>query len=424
MNKKILVFLFVLLCAASLVFAQGAQEGTAKKGESSIEVFSWWTAGGEAEGLQAMIDVFMAKNPGVKFVNATVAGSAGSNAKAVLATRMQGGDPPDSFQVHAGHELIDTWVTVGAMETLDDLFEKNGWYDKYPKGVLDIVSFNGHIYSVPVNIHRSNVLWYNPEIFKKYNLSVPTTLDEMFAVAETLKKHGVTALALGDTASWTATQLLENFILAYGGAEKYNQLWAGKISWSDPDIVKALKDYARMMAYVNPDHSALTDMNALTAVAEGKAAMNLMGDWALGLYQQMGFKQGTDWDWAVFPNTQDGFILISDSFGLPKKVKNKENVIKWLEVCGSQEGQDAFNPIKGSIPARLDADLSKYTDYQKQAMKDFASCAIVPSVAHGSAISEAWVTKVNDIVNVFTTDLDVDAAIKAFQAAADKYAPK
>ena len=70
-----------------------------------FEFFSWWTAGGEAEGLNGMFEVFKAKNPGVEIVNATVAGGAGTNAKAVLATRLTGGDPPDSFQVHAGLEV-------------------------------------------------------------------------------------------------------------------------------------------------------------------------------------------------------------------------------------------------------------------------------------------------------------------------------
>jgi len=87
-----------------------------------LEFFSWWTAGGEADGLNAMFEIFKEKYPEVEIVNATVAGGAGSNAKAVLATRMQAGDPPDSFQVHAGHELIDTWVVADKMEPVTFIF--------------------------------------------------------------------------------------------------------------------------------------------------------------------------------------------------------------------------------------------------------------------------------------------------------------
>jgi glucose/mannose transport system substrate-binding protein len=56
-------------------------------------------------------------------VNSTVTGGSGVNARAVLKTRMLGGDPPDSFQVHAGQELIGTWLVANRMEDLSDLFK-------------------------------------------------------------------------------------------------------------------------------------------------------------------------------------------------------------------------------------------------------------------------------------------------------------
>ncbi|HTD47616.1 MAG TPA: ABC transporter substrate-binding protein, partial [bacterium] len=130
-----------------------------------LEIFSWWTAGGEAEALNAVFGIYHERYPAVQIVNATVAGGAGTNAKAVLKTRMLGGDPPDSFQVHAGHELIDTWVRNGSMEPLTGLFKAEGWTTAMPRGLLDILSYKGDIWSVPVNIHRANVLWYNKKIF-------------------------------------------------------------------------------------------------------------------------------------------------------------------------------------------------------------------------------------------------------------------
>src|SRR3970040_1421375 len=143
---------------------------TAQPGKTQVEVFSWWTTGGEAAGLQKLIDQFNAANPDAEAINAAVAGGAGSNAKAVLKTRMLGGDPPDSFQVHMGHELIDTWVTTDYMEPLDDVYATYGFDNAFAPGVLAIVSYEGHPYSVPVNIHRANVLWYNQDVFTKNNI--------------------------------------------------------------------------------------------------------------------------------------------------------------------------------------------------------------------------------------------------------------
>lgn len=422
MKKRIMVGLLVALVATTMVFAQGASEPRAPK--NTLEIFSWWTAGGEAEGLQAMYDEFYRQYPDIEIINATVAGGAGTNAKAVLATRMQGGNPPDSFQVHAGKELIDTWVVSDFMEPVTFILEDAGYMDMFPEDVIDIISYQGEVYSIPVNIHRSNVMWYSPKLFAQFNLQPPKTMADFFRVAEVFKANGITALALGDNEIWAATHLLESVILAHTGPDKYNSLWQGKVRWNDAQVRAALNDFAKMMGYINRDHAALANMDAAGYVAEGKAAMNVMGDWAAGYYYSQNYVQGQDWDWAPAPGTSGNFIMLSDSFGLPKNAPNRDNVIKWLTLCASQEGQDAFNPVKGSIPARIDGDRSKYDRYLNAAMDDFASDAIVPSVAHGAAISEPWLTRINDIMSVFVTDLNVNKAIGEFQAAADRYAPK
>jgi len=375
-----------------------------------VEIFSWWTAGGEAEGLNAMYEVFAAEYPDLEIINATVAGGAGMEAKAVLATRMQAGDPPDSFQVHAGHELIDTWVVANKMEPVTFIFEDNGWLDSYPPGVIDVLSYDGEIWSVPVNIHRSNVLWYNKQIFADNNLTPPTTFDEFFEVADALQAAGVTPLALGDNGIWAATHLFESVLLGAMGPEAYRGLWDGSTDWNGPEVKTALETYARMMEYANEDHAALSWDQAAQLVADGDAAMNIMGDWVEGYFTSIGLTPDVEYGWAPSPGTGSSFIMLSDSFGLPKGAPDRDSAVAWLTVCGSKEGQDAFNPLKGSIPARTDGDRSLYDAYLQSAMDDFASNEIAPSLAHGAAASEGWVTAFNDVMTLFVADLDVDAA--------------
>lgn len=57
-----------------------------------LEIFSWW-AGDEGPAPEALIRLYKQKYPGVEVINATVTGGAGVNARAVLKTRMLGGDP-------------------------------------------------------------------------------------------------------------------------------------------------------------------------------------------------------------------------------------------------------------------------------------------------------------------------------------------
>lgn len=154
-------------CSSNSSSSDDAKQGSQKAGEK-LEIFSWWTGAGEEDGLKALIKLFQEKHPDIEVENAAVAGGAGTNAKAVLASRMQGDDPPSTFQVHGGAELNEGWVAAGKMEPLNDLYEQEGWMDKFPEALIDMVSKDGNIYSVPVNIHRGNVLWYN----KKY---LPTT---------------------------------------------------------------------------------------------------------------------------------------------------------------------------------------------------------------------------------------------------------
>jgi len=377
--------------------------------KGKLEIFSWWTNGGEVDGLNALYDIYKKQNPGVEIINAAIAGGsgAGGNAKAVLKTRMLGGDPPDSFQVHLGRELIDTHVVANRMEGLNDFYKEWGLNDAFPKGVVDLASDKGVAYSVPVNIHRSNVFWFNKSLFSKAGLDkAPTNWDEYFAMAEKLKSKGIPMASLSGSGAGQSAHEFENIILGVLGTDKYAGLFTGATSWGDDGIKNGLDTLKKMIDYAVPNYASLTWSDTDPLVVEGKAASNIMGDWTNGFYKS---KKFTDWGWAPTPGTAGTFLALSDSFGLPKGVKDRDNVIAWLKVCGSKEGQDAFNPLKGSIPARKDADLSKYDDYQKQAIADFASNKIVGSIVHGAAAKESFVNDFNNIIAEFIANKDVSA---------------
>jgi glucose/mannose transport system substrate-binding protein len=418
-----LIGLFVLVVAGAVVaFACGEEEeaaptataGPTATGEATpgvlsgeLEIFSWWTTGGEAAGLEALFDLYPEVCPGdVEIVNATVAGGAGFNARQVLTTRMLGGDPPGSFQVHMGHELTDTWVTEGYMEPLDDLYDAEGFADVFPQGVLDIVSYEGSPYSVPVNIHRANVLWYNKAVFEANNLQPPTTFDEFVQVADTLKAAGITPLALGDNGIWASAQVLETVLLGSLGADGYNGLWTGETDWNSAEVTAALETFKTMLSYVNDDHSSLSWDQANDLVISGDAAMTIMGDWVDADNKAKNF---ADSGWAPTPGTAGLYDALSDTFGLPKDAPNPDAVKCWLKLVGSKEGQEAFNPLKGSICARTDCNADLFDEYLQSAMDDWQKDEIVPSLAHGAAAAQGWVEEINDATTTFVTDQDVGA---------------
>lgn len=412
-NKQVLILLLAFILVFSFSFALQAEE--------EVEIFSWWTGGGEEEGLQALFEIFNDNYPDIEIINATVAGGAGTNAKAVLKTRMVGGNPPDSFQVHGGAELIDTYVTTEMMEPITPLLEEWGVKDKFNQQILDMCSYEGEIYSIPVNVHRGNIMFYNKSILDEHNIEPPTNLYTFMESMKKLKEADVTPLALGDKNKWTATHLFESIMVSTLGPFKYNGLWEGRTSFDDPGIREALVAFKEIMNYVNDDHAALTWQDATRRVYDGEAAFNVMGDWAEGYLKTLGWTPAEDFGWVNVPGTRGSFMVVTDTFGLPKGAPNPEGAKAWLKTVASIEGQDTFNPIKGSIPARIDADKGKYDPYLTDSMEDFAEVTLTPSIAHGSAAPEGFVTALNDIINSFITSGDVDQAQQKIKEAANEY---
>jgi glucose/mannose transport system substrate-binding protein len=410
MNKKYLNIVIALVVVSSMLLTSCAAKPEATTADTQVEVFSWWTGGGEEAGLNAMIAIWNQKYPGIEFVNAAVAGGAGSNAKAVLATRLSAGDPPDSWQGHAGQELIGTYVKAGQLEPLDDLYKANGWYDVFPATLIPLISQDGHPYSVPVNIHRANVMWFNPAVLAQYKVDAPdpASFDSWIASMDALKAAGMEApLSLGE--SWTEKQLFETVLLATVGPDFYNKLWAGEADWGGAEVTKAVENFAKVMTYVNSDYATLSWQDASKLVADGDAAFNVMGDWSESYFRvDLKLAPETGYGWMPVPGTKGSYQFLSDSFVWAVGAKHPDAVQKWLTLCGSKEGQDAFNPLKGSIPARSDADVSLYGVYLQSAMADWKVDQIVGSLAHGVVANDTWNTAIGTSLGQFLTDGKAD----------------
>jgi glucose/mannose transport system substrate-binding protein len=389
---------------------------TALAQQGKLEIFSWW-AGDEGPALEALIERYEAQNPGVQVENATVTGGAGVDARAVLRTRMLGGDPPDTFQVHAGQGLISSWVAAGRMEDLTFLYEEEGWFDVFSRELIEMISTEDGIWTVPVNIHRSNVMWYIPANLEAWGVDVPATWDDFLAICPELQAQGVTPLVVGE--GWTQQHLWESVALGVLGADNYVALWRGELAFDSPEALEVWEIFGEVMACTNDDAPGLAWQQATDRLVEGEAAFNIMGDWAAGyMTTTLGLEPGVDYGWAASPGTEGAFMMLSDSFGLPVGAPHRENVIEWLRLVGSREGQDTFNPLKGSIAARGDSDLSLYNAYLQSAADDFQMNRLVPSLVHGAAANPTFQDEFATVLNIYLDTGSAQAAANAAQAIA------
>ena len=148
--------------------------------------------------------------------------------------------------------------------------------------------------------------------------------------------------------------------------------------------------------------------------AEDRHGRSLGGNLAL--------KPGSGYGWAPVPGTANVYDWLSDSFTLPKGAPHRDAAVKWLTFLGSRLAQDTFNPVKGSIPARKDANTKLYGAYLKTALKDWKGDALAGSLAHGVVASNAWNADIDTALGLFLQSKNVARFQTALVAAAKKNA--
>ncbi len=415
LTRRVSVAVIAVAALLAATACGGSNGGTSTPKE--VEVFTWWADGGEKAGLDGLVSQFQTDCANFTFVNGAVAGGAGANAKQVLASRLQQSDPPDTFQAHAGAELND-YIKAGQIQDLSQEYKDWGLTDAFPKGLIDNLTVNGKIYSVPANIHRANVIWGNKSVLASAGISKDaTSLDAFFADLDKLKAKGVTPLALGR--DWTQLMLFESVLISDLGAAKFTGLWNGSTKWDGSDVTKGIADYQKLLTYTNTDRDTFDWTDAEKLIMDNKAGYQLMGDWEAA---DLDAKKFTGYSYSVFPGNGNTYQWLADSFVLPVGAKNPEGTKCWLKTVGSAAGQQAFNTKKGSIPARIDAVASAFPAYQQAAIADWKTLTQAPSCAHGSACSQGFQGALNAAMGKFSSDGNVSGLQSALVAAAGQFA--
>jgi glucose/mannose transport system substrate-binding protein len=381
---------------------------------NALTIYDWWTSPSESAAINALISVFETQYPSVAVVAAPVTGGAGFNMGPVVKSFVAAGQAPDAFQMHAGYEA-EPYFDAGDLSQIDDIWDSSGLKQVTPDIIQQMCQFNGHFYSIPVDVQRSNVIWYNKAVLSKYHIdpATLTTWPALFAAAAKLQANGISApIQMGQ--SWTAGQVLET-IIAGEGTDFYQDWINGKVtSPNDPRMIEALQTFKEYLSYTNSDSANITWDTAVDRVIKGQGAFNLMGDWADGEFKLVGMKYGVDYGSIVAPGTQGMYGLVIDTFQHPEGASHPTNSIRWLQVVASRDGQDAFNPPKGSISPRSDSDITKYDSYQQAAIGDFKSAThYFPSVVNGSGAPQDFELNFITITGNFVADHNVANAASA-----------
>jgi glucose/mannose transport system substrate-binding protein len=401
--------------AGTLAFSAFSRAG-------EVEVLHWWTSGGEAKSVAELKKILEAK--GHKWKDFAVAGGGGENAMTVLKSRVVSGKPPTAAQVKG--PSIQEWGREGVLTNLDDVAKGANWDGLLPAVVSNVMKFQGHYVAVPVNVHRVNWMWVNPEVFKKAGAKIPTTWEEFAVAADKIRKAGFIAVAHGGQ-PWQDATVFESVALGVGGAEWYNRAFVNldASALNSPTMEKSFATLRTVQKSIDKD-AANRDWNLATAmVINGKAAMQFMGDWAKGEFTAAGKSPGKDYVCMPAPGTKGAFTFNIDSFimfeqkGADAKDAQRALAFSIMEP----QFQEVFNLNKGSIPARTGMSMAKFDQCAKDSSAEFESSAkskkLVPSWAHGMAMPASAQGAMFDVVTQFmNSNMAPKAAAEKMAAAA------
>ncbi|WP_018151461.1 ABC transporter substrate-binding protein [Leeia oryzae] len=401
---------FLLSAAVALVYSQiGTIQAATDK---EVEVVHWWTSGGEATALKVLKDDMQKRGFGWK--DSPIAGGGGDQARTVLRARVASGRPPEAMQM-LGFNIQD-YAEEGLLGNLDSIASKEGWDKVVPAPLSRFSKYNGHWVAAPVNIHRTNWIWANKEIFDKLKLTPPKTFDELVAVADKIRKAGYIPLAHGGQA-WQEATIFDSAVLSAGGPKFYKQalIDLDPKALGSKTMEKAFAQMQKLRGMMDPNFSG-RDWNVATSmVINGKAAMQIMGDWAKGEFLKAGKKPNVDFLCFQYPQTEGSFTFNSDQFAMFKVGDDQAAGQMQLASAIMDKGfQEKFNIAKGSIPARMDVSGDNFDACGKKSMADLKVAlkngSLLGSFAHGHAMPESVKSAVYDVVTKSFNNLQVTPA--------------
>jgi glucose/mannose transport system substrate-binding protein len=371
---------------------------------AEVEVLHWWTSGSEAKSIGELKNMLEAK--GHEWKDFAVAGGGGESAMTVLKTRVVSGNPPAAAQIKG--PSIQEWGDEGVLADLDAIAKADDWNKMLPPVVADVMKYKGKYVAVPVNVHRVNWMWVNPEVFSKSGAKVPTDWKEFFVAADKIKAAGMTAVAHGGQ-PWQDATMFESVVLGVGGAEFFKQAFIelDPKALNSATMIESLKTFHKIKGYTDAG-SPGRDWNLTTAmVINGQAGMQFMGDWAKGEFTAAGKMPGKDYLCVAAPGTEKDFTFNIDSFVMfdldDKELQKGQDDLARSVL--SPAFQEIFNLNKGSIPARLNISMDKFDDCAKVAAKDFVSTSkagtLLPSMAHGMSTFSSIQGAIFDTVTEF-----------------------
>lgn len=402
---------YLAVGAAALAVSFGTADAKPK-----TNMLHQWATGSDAAAIAKLGEMYTAA--GGVWEQTAIAGHT-ANTLAKLRADVLAGNAPPAVQLK-GPEIAE-WNATGGTANLDELAAAEGWDKVVAPELLPVMKPEGSWVAAPMNIHRINWLWANKKVLNDAGITeLPKTWEEFNADCEKIIASGKICMA-HLSADWSDSTLFE--VIVYG---QDIDLFRKAFVEGDLDalrsegMIKAFDELRLMVSkYMDPAIAGRDYDSASAMLTNGEAGFFIMGDWEIGTLTAAGAKANEDYLCGQAPTDwgKPGFILNSDSVVFFKQ--SDPDYIEGQKLLASMilspEFQTIFNQAKGSIPARLDVDLSQgFNPCQQLSQKDLqasiAEGTLVRSMAHNMTVLQKYRSAMMEVITEFVNTPDMSSA--------------
>ncbi|GAA3756828.1 extracellular solute-binding protein [Microbacterium kribbense] len=337
-----------------------------------------------------------------------------------IATRVQGGNAPDTFYAEGGTGQSDSIIPFAKAGLLLPLADP-AVAAAIPDAEKDLWTYNGKIYGVPLGMQSNGVI-YNDDLAKSIGVSIDasTSLDGVIAQCSVARAHGKTVYGLA------GSTFANNGILAvaiatstvYGPDKDWNAKRAsGKVTFAgSPGWVEALTYIKKMYdAGCFQDGATSAGFDALT---NGASSGKILGFFApSAAAQQIMAAAGGHVKLVVLPvPAPDGaktYLSLSadQSVTASAKTKSPKLAQEFLKYIVSAQGQDAYSGLTGTIPVTAGSSATLLPQYA--GIKDMIAAQDIRGYAPtGWPNAKVYTDLGNGVQGILTGQMTVDQVLK------------
>lgn len=261
-------------------------------------------------------------------------------------------EAPDLVTWYAGNRMLP-YVNAGLFEPVNDVWKKHDLNNKLSSAAA-AMTIDGKKWGVPYTYYQWGV-YYRKDLFAANNITVPTNWAEFKAAGAKLKDAGITPITIGTKYLWTAAGVFDYLNLRTNGYDFHMALTKGEIPWTDKRVVKTMNNWKELVdaGFFIENHAAYSWQEALAPMVQGKAAMYVMGNFAVAPLREAGLTKD-QLGFFQFPAITEGVALAedapTDTLHIPAKAKNKVDAKRFLAYLAQADVQTKMNLTLGQLP--------------------------------------------------------------------------